>query len=53
MACHTIPGSRSFDSIMGNSATNTTCLLVRPLSCFCVPCIEKDWENYEQEAHVT
>ena len=19
----------------------------------CVPCIEKDWENYEQEAHVT
>ena len=53
MACHTILGSRSFHSIMGNFATNRTCLLVRPLSYFCVPCIEKDWENCEQEAHVT
>ena len=53
MACHTNPGSKSFHSIMENSATNRTCLLVRPLSCFFVPCIEKDWENCEQEAHVT
>ena len=53
MACHTIPRSRSFHSIMENCATNRTCLLVRPLSYFCVPYIEKDWENCEQEAHVT
>lgn len=32
MACHTIPDSRSFHSIMENSVSNMTCLLVRPLS---------------------
>lgn len=53
MACHTIAGSRSLHSIMGNSTTNKTCLLVRPLSCYCASCIEKDWENCEQQAHVT
>ena len=52
MACHTIAGSRSFHSIMGNSATNNTSLLVRELSCYCAPCIERDWENCEQLEHV-
>jgi hypothetical protein len=53
MACHTISVSRSLHSIMGNSVMNKTCLLVRPLSCFSVSCIEKDWENCEQQTHVT
>lgn len=53
MACNTIAGSRSLHSIMGNSITNKTVLLVRQLSCFCRACIEKDWENCEQHAHVT
>ena len=52
MACHTIAGSRSLHSIMGNSPRNKTCLLVRPLSCFCASCVDKDWENCEQTAHV-
>ena len=53
MAFHTIPRSRAFHSIMGNFAINRTYLLVRPLSCFFVPCIEKDWNNYKHKAHVT
>lgn len=37
---------------MGNSSSDSTRLLVRKLSCFCLSCMEKDWENCEQKAHV-
>ncbi len=29
-----------------------TKLLVRRLSCFCAPCVDQDWENYEVTLHV-
>jgi hypothetical protein len=51
-ACATIPGSRSLHSIFSFSAADPTKLMVRQLSCFCLPCIDENWENCENRDHV-
>lgn len=52
-SCRTIQGSMSLHSIYGYSLTDPTLLLVRELSCFCAPCVNQDWRNCEQKAHVS
>lgn len=51
-ACHTLPGSRSLHSVMGYSITDPTLLLVRQLSCFCMYCVQQDWDNCDRKSHV-
>lgn len=50
--CNTLPGSRSLHSVFGGSLTDPTLLMVRDLSCFCAPCVAKDWVNCERTSHV-
>jgi hypothetical protein len=51
-ACATIPGSRSLHWIFSFSTADPTKLMVRQLSCFCLPCIDEDWNNCENKEHV-
>jgi hypothetical protein len=51
-ACATIPGSKSLHSIFFFSVADPTKLMVRQLSCFCLPCIDENWENCENRDHV-
>jgi hypothetical protein len=52
-AYRTISGSRKLHSVLGFSSYDPTLLMVRELSCFCGPCIDEDWSNYEQRSHVS
>lgn len=51
--CDQIPRCRSFHSICSVSAADPTQLMVRYLSCFCVPCINNEWDDCENEDHVS
>jgi hypothetical protein len=48
-----VSGSRKLHSVLGFSESDPTFLMVRELSCFCSPCIDKDWSNCEQWSHVS
>jgi hypothetical protein len=50
--CDTIAGSRKLHSVQGVSISDPTLLMVRQLSCFCIPCMDGDWANCEKMAHV-
>jgi hypothetical protein len=45
-------GSQKLHSIFVFSSTDPTKLLVKFLSCFCAPCADQDWENYDITLHV-
>lgn len=50
--CTTIDGSSSLHSFSSISGADPTKLMVRELSCFCGPCLMRDWNACENSAHV-
>lgn len=47
----TIPGSSQFHSVCSVSSADPSKLMVRDLSCFCVPCTNNDWEACENACY--
>ena len=52
LKCCTLPGSKSLYSIMGFSLTDPTLIRTRELSCFCIPCIDGNWNDCENSSYV-
>ena len=52
LECRKITGSSKLDSVFALDARDPTKLLLRPLSCFCEPCFEKDFSNCEHKDYV-
>jgi hypothetical protein len=42
-----VKGSSKFHSMASVSLADPSKLMVRDLSCFCVPCVHQDWESCE------
>jgi hypothetical protein len=51
-ACDPIPGSSKLHSIYALDWYDPTKLLVRKLACFCVPCLEEKFSQYEKQAYI-
>jgi hypothetical protein len=50
--CRTLPGSSKLHSVCGFSRIDPTQLMIRQLLCFCNACIDSEWDNCENKAHV-
>lgn len=51
MDCDTIPGTQKLHSFYGFNRNNPTHLQIRDLSCFCVHCLDFEWEKCEGFAY--
>jgi hypothetical protein len=51
LRCKTIPGSRSMHSVRAKQG-NPLVIFMRKRSCFCVSCLDEDWDSCENKAHV-
>jgi hypothetical protein len=50
--CSTIEGTHQLHFVSSLSTADSTKLMCRDFSCFCVPCVMKDWEACENKEHV-
>jgi hypothetical protein len=50
--CSTIEGMRQLHFVSSLFVADSTKLMCRDFSCFCVPCVMRDWEACENKEHV-